>query len=681
MSLRWKLYTSVILLLLIGAAMFAATLVITSAQNSDGLVINLAGRQRMLGQKVAKEALVALIQAKAGEDAAPMRIQAEKTAQVFEATLEALSKSGKAPTTLDPAGPAAAIPGPSDAVRAQLALVADHWKAYRADISAVADKGEVDKEFIAKSQAVLATMNKAVGMMQAESEVRVTILLVTQLAGIALMLVIAGFVFWMMHRNVVTPLMAFRRAVGRMSDGDLDACRMLSVDSNNEIGRVAGSLGTMACRLADMIGNAKQSADAVAGGSNEIVDSSRALAEGTARQAEAIDHISTLTDGIRESVGNSTGNARQTHEIAVRAAADAKRGGQSVMSALEAVKTITEKITVIEEIARQTNLLALNAAIEAARAGEHGKGFAVVAAEVRKLAERSGKAAGEIGELSASTSRISDEAGGLLQKLVPEIERTAEMVEEITALGAEQRDGVEQVAEEVRQLDSIIHGNASLADRLSDTAEDLADQAAQLEREMRFFQTNEGGAGLAARPSRPRSAPRVQPAAAPRPAVTVRKPAASAPRPAVSAPKPPPVVLGDYRNLIEWDGSLMLGIELIDGEHKTLVDMVNRLNGAMTEGQGNAVLAEVFDGLKQYAVKHFATEEELFDRYGYPEAQEHKSIHADLLAKVLDLDNKFSSGKMAMSSEVMGFLKEWLIKHIQGTDAKYVPFLKKVMDG
>ena len=678
MSLRWKLYTSVILLLLIGAAMFAATLVITSAQNSDGLVINLAGRQRMLGQKVAKEALLALIQAKAGEDAAPMRAQAEKTAQVFEATLEALSRSGKAPTTLDPAGPAAAIPGPSDAVRAQLALVADHWKTYRADISAVAGKGEVHKEFVANSQSVLATMNKAVGMMQAESEARVTILLATQLAGIALMLVIAGFVFWMMHRNVVTPLTEFRRAVGRMSDGDLDACQMLSVESNNEIGRVAGSLGEMACRLAGMIGNAKQSADAVAGGSNEIVDSARALAEGTARQAEAIDHISTLTDQIRNSVGNATGNARQTHEIAVRAAADAKQGGQSVMSALEAVKTITEKITVIEEIARQTNLLALNAAIEAARAGEHGKGFAVVAAEVRKLAERSGKAAGEIGELSANTSRISDEAGGLLQKLVPEIERTAEMVEEITALGAEQREGVEQVAEEVRQLDSIIHGNASLADRLSDTAEDLADQAAQLEREMQFFQTNDGGSGHVARPSRPRSGPRVQPVAA-RPAVTVRKPAASAPRPAVSAPKPPPVVLGDYRNLIEWDDSLMLGIDLIDGEHKTLVDMVNRLNAAMTEGQGNAVLAEVFDGLKQYAVKHFSTEEELFDRYGYPEAQEHKSIHADLLAKVLDLDNKFSSGKMAMSSEVMGFLKEWLIKHIQGTDAKYVPFLKDAM--
>jgi len=689
MNLRFKLYTSVALLLVIGMGMFGATLVITAAQDSDGLVINLAGRQRMLGQKVAKEALYALRRERAGADAAPMRAQVERTALVFERTLAALTGGGAAPTTLDPAGPAAAIPAPSDAVRAQLLVVGGHWEAFRRDIAALMGRGEGDDQFLARSQEVLGSMNKAVGMMQAESEARVDILLVSQLVGVAVMMLIALFVARMMHRDVIRPLGGFQRVAEGMREGDLRLAGTLADGRNDEVGRVSRSLGAMAGRLAQVIGTAKHSADAVASGSAEIATGAQALAQCSAQQSGAIDHISTLTDAIRTSIGTATDNSRKTYDIAVKAAAEARRGGQSVTSALEAVKTITEKITIIGEIARQTNLLALNAAIEAARAGEHGKGFAVVAAEVRRLAERSGHAAGEIGELSASTARISDEAGAVLDRLVPEIERTAAMVEEITALGAEQREGVEMVTSEVSGLDRIIHDNTELAHRLSSTAEDLAGQAATLDGDMRFFRTGGEHDGPGRPPARRASGVlretgcrlpedeavrtvKARPAARP----ALARPA-SAP---AGGPKPAPVMLSsDHRDLIHWDDSFLLDIDRIDGQHRRLVDMVNRLAAAMSEGKGADVLGEIFDGLKAYTVEHFGTEEELFDRYGYPGGAKHKQVHADLLAKVVEFETEFKAGRTSLSRELLLFLKDWLVNHIKGTDTAYAPFLREAM--
>jgi methyl-accepting chemotaxis protein len=184
-------------------------------------------------------------------------------------------------------------------------------------------------------------------------------------------------------------------------------------------------------------------------------------------------------------------NAGQTEHIAHQSAKDAETSGAAVNRAVNAMQTIAEKITIVQEIARQTDLLALNAAVEAARAGEHGKGFAVVASEVRKLAERSQAAAAEIGELSTETVKVAQEAGAMLAKLVPDIKRTAQLVEEITSACREQDVGSSQINQAIQQLDKVTQQNASASEQVSSTSEELASQAEQLQTTIAYFRTNQ----------------------------------------------------------------------------------------------------------------------------------------------------------------------------------------------
>ena len=188
-------------------------------------------------------------------------------------------------------------------------------------------------------------------------------------------------------------------------------------------------------------------------------------------------------------------NAELTEKIALKSAADATESGKAVTETVGAMKEIAGKISIIEEIARQTNLLALNAAIEAARAGEHGKGFAVVASEVRKLAERSQTAAGEISQLSASSVEVAEKAGAMLAKLVPDIQKTAELVQEISAASKEQTSGADQINAAIQQLNQVIQQNAGAAEEMSSTAEELSSQAQQLQGTIAFFKVDEREAG------------------------------------------------------------------------------------------------------------------------------------------------------------------------------------------
>jgi methyl-accepting chemotaxis protein len=189
-------------------------------------------------------------------------------------------------------------------------------------------------------------------------------------------------------------------------------------------------------------------------------------------------------------------NALQTEKIAQKSAIDARESGRAVSETVTAMKEIAGRISIIEEIARQTNLLALNAAIEAARAGDHGKGFAVVASEVRKLAERSQTAAGEISQLSSSSVQVAEMAGQMISRLVPDIQKTAALVQEINSASSEQNSGAEQINKAIQQLDKVVQQNAGVAEEMSSASEELASQAENLQSSIAFFRISEsGGAG------------------------------------------------------------------------------------------------------------------------------------------------------------------------------------------
>lgn len=255
----------------------------------------------------------------------------------------------------------------------------------------------------------------------------------------------------------------------------------------DEFGSLFRSLDAMREKVGEVIAGANQISKIVKQGSVELSSSAQALAQGASEQASIAEEVSSAMEEMRAGIRQSADNAGATDKIASKSSADAARSGEAVVSAFAIVDQIAEKIAVIGEIAQQTNLLALNAAIEAARAGEYGKGFAVVAAEVRKLSERSKLAASEIGELSRSTAMASAEVTDMLARLVPDIRKTAELVQEISATSVEQKTGIDQTASAIEQLDSVVQQNASVSEELASTAESLSAQAEQLAQMLAYF--------------------------------------------------------------------------------------------------------------------------------------------------------------------------------------------------
>ncbi|MBR1329103.1 chemotaxis protein [Bradyrhizobium sp. CCBAU 11445] len=252
------------------------------------------------------------------------------------------------------------------------------------------------------------------------------------------------------------------------------------------------ALERMVEKLRQIVSEALTAAQNVSAGSQELSASAEQLSQGATEQASSAEEASSSMEEMASNVKQNADNANQTEKIAAQSAKDAEASGAAVGRAVNAMQTIAEKITIVQEIARQTDLLALNAAVEAARAGEHGKGFAVVASEVRKLAERSQAAAAEIGTLSADTVKVAQEAGAMLSKLVPDIKKTAELVEEITAACREQDVGSAQINQAIQQLDKVGQQNASASEQVSSTSEELASQAEQLQSTIAYFRIEHG---------------------------------------------------------------------------------------------------------------------------------------------------------------------------------------------
>jgi len=286
------------------------------------------------------------------------------------------------------------------------------------------------------------------------------------------------------------------RLANEVAEGNLSATAV--VKSDDEIKDLIDALNAMTRKLREVVGEVTAATRNVAAGSQEMSATAEQLSQGATEQASSTEEASASMEEMAATIKQSADNASQTEKIARQSAADAIASGEAVNNAVTAMQTIAEKIMVVQEIARQTDLLALNAAVEAARAGEHGRGFAVVASEVRKLAERSQAAAAEISTLSVHTVGAARSAGDMLQRLVPDIQRTAELVEEISAGSREQNAGAAQINTAIQQLDKVTQQNTSASEEMSATAEELASQAEQLQAAISYFRTDERPSAVAA---------------------------------------------------------------------------------------------------------------------------------------------------------------------------------------
>jgi len=310
-------------------------------------------------------------------------------------------------------------------------------------------------------------------------------MLYTLLSLIIIVLLVAVVVIIIIGRKIAKPIVVLSEKAKNIADGDLNV--QITMSSNDEIGTLAKSLSLMVMQLRNIVLKIRESADNIVSAGQYMNDASMQMSQVSNSLAKSTGQLSESVEEMSANIHNNTDNSLATEKIATKVSGDIQSGSKAVNETSESMKTITAEISVIDEIAFQTNLLALNAEIEAARAGQYGKGFTIVAREVNKLAVRSGEVAKKINSLSHSGVELADHSQVLLSDLVPEIQKTASLVREISLSSKSQILGAEQISSEIQQLNRLAQQNAALSEETAVNSEELSNQAEQLIQAISLF--------------------------------------------------------------------------------------------------------------------------------------------------------------------------------------------------